>query len=207
MHHNLLTRSSAFRRLTKHAFELCDVDGTGYIGKAELYAGILLVHIQLAQYAGIAACHPPSRKVVEELFDASDHNHSGFIDEQEFTRIIVICCAQIASRVVVYLGLIVLLVPYAAEHIVLSLIAFDGWMHWNVQAEAERIGLFNWVEHFLTWGKLAEKVVSASLLFSVVPFVFSIIDRHSREAAERKYVDKIAALQPTPTIDAVKKTE
>ena len=55
-----LTRSKPFKRLTKWAFSVCDTDETGKVAKAELYAGIILVHLQLAKYAGAAACYPPT---------------------------------------------------------------------------------------------------------------------------------------------------
>jgi hypothetical protein len=99
---NFLTRSQAFQRLTKWAFSVCDSDGTGQVGKTELYAGILLVHLQIAKYAGAAACYPPTRQVVDDLFEASDDDQSGGIDEKEFASILVICCAQILRYVYVH---------------------------------------------------------------------------------------------------------
>ena len=45
-----------FKRLSDWAFDVVDVDCSGHIDENELYAGILLIHLQLGQYAGIAAC-------------------------------------------------------------------------------------------------------------------------------------------------------
>ena len=53
----LLTRTKAFKKLTKWAFQVCDNNHTGSINKTELYAGFLLVHLNLAKYAGPAACY------------------------------------------------------------------------------------------------------------------------------------------------------
>ena len=52
----LLTRTRAFKRLLKWSFDVCDHDKTGEVGKTELYAGVLLVHLNLAKYCGPAAC-------------------------------------------------------------------------------------------------------------------------------------------------------
>jgi hypothetical protein len=54
---NLLTRSKPFKAIVKRAFKVCDNDQTGEINKLELYAGLLLVHLKLAKYAGPAACY------------------------------------------------------------------------------------------------------------------------------------------------------
>jgi hypothetical protein len=54
---NLLTRSKPFQNLVDWAFTVCDPDNTGELSKSELYTGFLLVHINLAKYAGPAACY------------------------------------------------------------------------------------------------------------------------------------------------------
>jgi hypothetical protein len=54
---NVLTRSKPFRKLATWAFSVCDSDKTGEVGKTELYCGLLLVHLNLAKYAGPAACY------------------------------------------------------------------------------------------------------------------------------------------------------
>ena len=53
---NFLTRSTRFCKLVDYVYNVCDADKTGQIGKSELYAGLLLVHLNLAKYAGPAAC-------------------------------------------------------------------------------------------------------------------------------------------------------
>jgi hypothetical protein len=54
---NVLTRSKPFGKLAQWAFSVCDSDNTGEVGKTELYCGLLLVHLNLAKYAGPAACY------------------------------------------------------------------------------------------------------------------------------------------------------
>lgn len=56
MRSSILTRSRAFRRLTKWAFEQVESNQSGTVDKKELYAGLLLIHLKLAIYAGPAAC-------------------------------------------------------------------------------------------------------------------------------------------------------
>ena len=53
---SILTRSQTFQSLVKWAFEQVDTDNSGTIDKKELYAGLLLIHLHLASYAGPAAC-------------------------------------------------------------------------------------------------------------------------------------------------------
>ena len=100
---SFLTRTKTFEKLAKYAFDMCNSDKeSGEIDKTELYAGILLVHLNLAKYAGAAACYPPSRATVEKLFDVVDVDNSKTIDEREFIHILKICSVDIASRVFVY---------------------------------------------------------------------------------------------------------
>jgi Ca2+-binding EF-hand superfamily protein len=86
---NFITRSSSFKRLCAYVFSICDANSTGSINATELYAGVLLVHLNLAKYAGPAACFPASRQVVDKLFEASDDDKSGGIDAAEFETIMV----------------------------------------------------------------------------------------------------------------------
>ena len=86
---NFITRSSSFKRLCAYVFSIVDAKNVGSINATELYAGVLLVHLNLAKYAGPAACFPASRSVVEKLFDASDDDKSGGIDAAEFEAIMV----------------------------------------------------------------------------------------------------------------------
>jgi hypothetical protein len=179
---SILTRTRPFKKLAKWAFDACDADDKGRISKDELYAGILLVHIQLAKYVGVAACFPPTRQVCDQLFQASDDDGSGFIDQAEFTQILVICCAQILSRIVVYFTLMILLVPVAAHRVVKGAGLVLDLVQW--QAEAETFAVFLWLESLLTLHGLTEKSVSLVLSFLVIPMIFNLIDSHSRRSAE-----------------------
>jgi hypothetical protein len=56
-HGNFLTRLKAFQKLSDMSFDICDPEKTGAVGKSDLYAGVILVHLNLAKYAGPAACY------------------------------------------------------------------------------------------------------------------------------------------------------
>ena len=54
---NVLTRSKAFQKLMDATFKSMDEDGHGSITKDELYAGVLMIHLKVAKFAGSAACY------------------------------------------------------------------------------------------------------------------------------------------------------
>jgi hypothetical protein len=180
---SFLTRTKAFKKLTKWAFSVCDSDKTGQLNKSELYAGLLLVHINLAKYAGAAACYPPSREVVEELFEASDDDNSGFIDEEEFTSIAVICCAQILSRIAVYYSIIVLLVPYLAAWFVYGILHIDEFLGREIPKEGRSLGP---VVHLAM--TIMERFVGLVFFFLLIPLLFDVIDDYSKAAAEKTVI-------------------
>jgi EF-hand domain pair len=182
--YSLLTRTKAFRKLTKWAFTICDTKKDGAIGKAELYSGILLVHIQLAKYTGVAACYPPTFQVVSDLFDAADDDQSGTVDENEFEQILIICCGQITSRIVVYYTIIIMLVPYVADTVIHMLIHFDEILGLGVTQHGSTYTIFQYIEKVLTFGALAQKVTAALLFAILVPKLFDWIDRMSQQAAK-----------------------
>ena len=86
---NFITRTDAFKKLCNHVFKICDSKGSGTINATELYAGVLLVHLNLAKYAGPAACYPAPRPIVDQLFSACDDDNSGKVDGKEFEDIMV----------------------------------------------------------------------------------------------------------------------
>jgi hypothetical protein len=179
---SFLTRSRAFKKLTKWAFSVCDSDKTGQLGKSELFAGLLLVHINLAKYAGAAACYPPSREVVEELFDASDDDHSGYIDEEEFTSIVVICCGQIFSRILVYYSILVVLAPYLAGYIVSNI---DGFVLGSELLAKPGLLPKPVIDTVLY---VMEPAVGLVFFFLLIPLLFNVIDSFSKTAAEKTVI-------------------
>lgn len=181
---SFLTRSSAFQRLSHWAYSVCDADRTGKINQDELYAGVLLVHVNLAKYAGAAACYPPTRGVVNELFEAADADKSGTIDQEEFNDIVKMCSANIAGRILVYYSLLILLVPYLADVVVYGIFQMDDWMGWKLQLLEQNSSL-HLVTSIVSWKELCDRMVSMALFFLVIPMLFNYIDRRAKMHTEK----------------------
>ena len=56
-HWNFLTRRQFFQKMVTKAFKDIDTTKSGEVDKQELYAGLLMVHLKLAKFAGAAACY------------------------------------------------------------------------------------------------------------------------------------------------------
>lgn len=185
------TQTRTFKKLVKWAFGVCDRNKSGRINKTELYAGFLLVHLNLAKYAGPAACYPPTREYIEELFDASDDDNSGDIDETEFSTIMVILCSQITSRIAAYYTILILLVPYLISWTLDALdfvgvdrtiMRIDGM--WDKYAPNVLQTLTNLVPDS-TWETLPETLVSVALFYLAIPICWNTMDSYFRSVAER----------------------
>ena len=182
----LLTHTAAFGRLTRWAFQVCDADGTGHINQTELYAGILLVHVNLAKYAGAAACYPPTRRVCDDLFAAADADASGYIEQGEFLEIVQICSMDIAARMIVYYGILIAGVPYLADGIVSAVWHVDDavWGGWWVSWQ-EHNRAVQYLVSFVSWKEMADRIVSMALFFLVIPMLFDAIDKRSKHRARK----------------------
>ena len=190
---NFITRSSSFKKLCSYVFSICDTNNTGSINSTELYAGVLLVHLNLAKYAGPAACFPASRSVVDQLFSASDDDNSGIIDEKEFEAIMVsdddmssyhsktsltslcfqqqvISAASISSRILAYYAILLVLVPYlAAKAIALgdTLKLDDGIAKLGETWVAWVPGRLLWIVKLIPysfWLALPEKIINLAFV-------------------------------------------
>jgi hypothetical protein len=137
---------------------------------------------------------PPPRAVVDSLFEASDHDKSGGIDQEEFARIMVILTSQITSRIAVYYSILILLVPYIASVIIngLDWIGVDDSIRkvddvWDAHAPS----LLQWVVDMVpdsTWASMPERIISLLLFLLVIPTLLNMIDDKSRSMAERQNV-------------------
>jgi hypothetical protein len=174
-----LVESAAFKGLSEWAFSVCDSEGDGKIYREELYTGVLLVHLHLAKYVGVAACQPLNRTQVGELFDmAASHNHAKTIGQREFEDIVMYSCAQIGYRIGVYYSMLLVLAPFltgrllrAARYVkdVLKLeFLFGG--HWSP-----------WFDPLWAVGEwLVEHTVSVSIFVLAIPWAFTKIDPYTR---------------------------
>lgn len=114
----ILTRSRTFQKLVDYSYDVIDSDGSGTIDKKELYAGLILIHLNLAAYVGPAACRPATREYVDEMFDILDQDQNGTLDKEEFKILMTILCSQIASRVFLQLSMALMIVPFISKYLV-----------------------------------------------------------------------------------------
>jgi hypothetical protein len=94
--------------------------------------------------------------VCDQLFDAADVDHSGGIDQQEFSHILAVLCAQILFRMAVYYVVLILLVPFVAAKVVDhagSLIPNGSYLE-----------------------MAAEQTIGLATFFGAIPFIWNIID-------------------------------
>jgi len=168
---NMLTNSKFFQKKVDAAWEACNKDGSESINKDGLYTGIIFIHLKLAENAGSAACHPPSREVCDKLFEAADADKSGNVDKEEFSDIVVILCGQLLKRMIAYYGFMIVLVPIISVALV------------KVSGRFTRIPSGTLTE------KAIEHVTTGFLFSQVLPFFWNRID----DKAHKKMIDKATA--------------
>ncbi|GMH98538.1 hypothetical protein TrST_g7047 [Triparma strigata] len=115
---NFITRSKWVRKRMERVFDSLDVSGDGRLDSTELYSGVLLIQLELAKYFGPAACKPPSRQQVDEMFWTFDSDSSGDLDKNEFCNLLQILLSNIAGRVLFQFAMTIALVPFLAPKIV-----------------------------------------------------------------------------------------
>ena len=176
-------KSSAFQSLTKWAFSVCNADGNGQISRDDLYAGILLVHLHLAKYVGIAACQPLNRTQVDELYDIAATTKTGKIGMNEFQDIVVLSCARISSRVMIYWAVLVAMVPFLTTR---TIALFRRLGSFVVPAAASP--RLQQLSVWSTW--LAEHAVSVAVFTAFVQWIYGKIDlyyaKKRKEAIEKR---------------------
>lgn len=171
---NLLQlRQIYFRRLSNWAFEVCDPSRSGQLTPTELYAGILLIHLHLARYAGVAACHPPDRTQVDEFFRLADPKQSGTIGKQEFTNIVLLTFAHIGSRMLAYYVILLAAMPLFSSTL---------WRQWYTAFPYRATP--SWCGHLIIG--TAEHVASLLLFVLVVPIIFEHVDHIARHLVRRR---------------------
>ena len=174
-----LVESAALKGISEWAFSVCDSEGNGRIQREELYSGILLVHLQLAKYVGVAACRPLNRTQVDELFEmAASHDNAKTIGQREFEDIVMYSCAQIASRIGVYYSMLLVLAPFLTSRLLRTARYFKTALGLDLY----RQGQFGpWLGSLWIMGEwLIEHTVSVSVFVLAVPWAFSKIDPYTR---------------------------
>ena len=77
---------------------------------------ITFLNLSLSRWFG--EWQPPSRSVVQDLFEASDVDESGGIDREEFEIIVKVSCAQIFGRMMINYATLLLVIPFVSKLIV-----------------------------------------------------------------------------------------
>jgi len=127
-----LTQTGYFQKAIDSSFDMIDVDKSGDVSLEEMYAGLLLIHLQLAVYAGFPACRPASKEYVTEIFHLLDTDDSGTLGKEEFAEVIKILFSQVFTRIVIHWCLALMIVPVISQCIikyttVLYWIAHEYW--------------------------------------------------------------------------------
>lgn len=158
----MLTESNAFRDLVSKTFDDMDDSGDGVVDEAELYSGLLLVHLKLSKYAGPSATFPPDRDTCERLFQAADLNNSGGLDRNQFHWVMSVLSAEIFFRMFVHYVVMILCVPVLASRVIsLARIPKDTYLE-----------------------LAARQALSMGVFFLAVPFLWNIInERYSGGSA------------------------
>lgn len=172
------TQILLLKKIAGWAFDKCDTNQNGRIDPADFYMGVLLVHLHLAKYVGVAACHPPTRDQMHELFELADEDHNGRLCKQEFTNAVVVACAPITSRIAVYWSLLGLL-PLVVGRFMGGL---SHVLRGNIATMSPSLAKKTLA--FLEWG--FENCVAIFFFSILVPNIFSRIDTASRRYARKR---------------------
>lgn len=177
----------AFQRLSSWAFEQCaactaspEENSARTIDRTQVYAGILLVHLHLAQYLGVAACHPPSRDTVDSLVDRADCARPGLVTQQEFTNVLVLSCAHISGRIAVY-SILLLGLPLAGAKIAMWTAPLrqrlGSVLLGPTGTAGQNMVLYSALES-ASW--LFQHIVSLTVFVTAVPILVNWIDRQAQ---------------------------
>ena len=98
------------------------------------------------------------------MFEAADYDESGSIDKEEFENIVVILCAQILSRMIVYYGVLILFVP---------------WLSRQVIDATPQIHDGSYLE------MAAEQTMSVSIFFVAIPLLWNVIDSSAHNVIDK----------------------
>jgi hypothetical protein len=177
--------SPAFRGLTAWAFDVCDHDKNGKVYKEDLYTGVLLVHLHLAKYFGIAAANPLNRTQVEDIFERIDVDERGWVDFTAFQDIVVLSTVNIGSRILVYYAMLMALAPFLTSRLV-QMARFCGSLWCNsFHSMMDRHRAAAWVWAVTEW--MVGHAVSVLTFAVVVPW----ISAHIELASVTKIAEKL----------------
>lgn len=138
-----------------------------------IYRGVfsflhLWVLAVMTAYIFLCFCHhqPPSRKVVQRLFDASDYDKDGSINRQEFNIIMGVLSAHFVTRILSYYAVVIFVVPTVALQLS------------NLLQIAEQSGS--------TGDYLFKRAINTVFFLFVIPVLWNKIDVKSEQSAAKR---------------------
>lgn len=167
-------RTKSFQKMCRVAFDAIDSDGSGTMDEKELYAGLLLLHLQLGMYAGPAACRPLSRDQVHTVFLKMDTDQSGTLDVFEFQAIMSVLFSNVLLRVIVQWSMTLMIVPWLAQLILSVIVTVITYIANVITNLDEHSAFFNFVE--LTIEGIME-FIYRTILPNFVKVILSMMQR------------------------------
>ena len=172
------TRIVLLKKLAAWAFEVSDLDNDGKIDRAAFYSGTLLVHLHLAKYVGVAACQPPNREQINELFTLADVSKTNYLNKEEFTNAVVVATAPMTSRIATYWSLLAILPVIVAR----TMAAIHKLL--PKQPQCKYPSLFQQGLGVIEF--IIQLVLSRAFFSILVPNIFNRIDRQMRTYAYKR---------------------
>jgi EF hand len=174
-----LRRSKYFQRLCENAFVSIDTDQSGEVDEKELYAGLLLIHLQLGMYVGPSACKPLSRERVTAIFRQMDYDQSNSLTKSEFVEVMILLFSNVILRVLAQWSLTIIIVPLVAQSILDTIYMILHYIYAFVTSLDDRSKLLNSIEETITGLVVSilwtHGIAQFSLLKSAALFVFNIV--------------------------------
>lgn len=106
---SFLTRTKYFDELVERLFIEIDTNNADFIDRKELYSGLLLIHLNLSNYAGIFASKPPDCAEAYSTFDDIDVESNGLLDKSQYKEAAGILSSQIVQRVAIHCSVVTLI--------------------------------------------------------------------------------------------------
>ncbi|GKY97004.1 hypothetical protein MPSEU_000659200 [Mayamaea pseudoterrestris] len=149
--YSILTRARFFQSMIDNAFEEVDTDHSGLVDETQLYNALLQIHLKLGVYAGPAACRPLPRSRCQAIFDKFDIDENGFLDREEFGKVVVLMFSNVLFRVAVQWSMTILIVPVVAREILDGAGLVYACIMNALAVWSEQYWIIGMVYRFLAW--------------------------------------------------------
>lgn len=157
---NVVTNSDQFKKACSDVFRSIDVDENGSVDVQEIYTGVLLVYLKLAN-AGIRGLTPPSRSEIKLLIEHLDIDNDDTLSADEFTQVSAVLLGDIAGRVAIQAVLSMFIIPFLSW-LLITIGCYFYPTHW----------IMSYI--FPKW--LAITVTASVLTVLLMPYVLDKVD-------------------------------